>query len=150
MNEEKRESSAVPAAIIVAGVIIALALVFTRGGSNNSDGIVTDSPTAPEETREERQLRLSANMIPVSTNDHMMGNPNAKYILVEYSDIECPYCAAFHISMKALMEEYGKDGTLAWVYRHFPLDSHKTAALQAVASECVANLKDEQAFWDFL
>src|SRR3989344_7899897 len=53
--------------------------------------------------------------------DHLRGNADAKVFLVEYSDLECPFCAQFHETAKQLIDEY--DGRVAWIYRHFPLDS---------------------------
>jgi len=50
------------------------------------------------------------------------------------------------------MEEYGKDGQVAWVYRHFPLDQlHPVKARrEAVTSECVAEIGGNDAFWQFI
>jgi protein-disulfide isomerase len=80
--------------------------------------------------------------------DHVRGNKDARFLLVEYSDYSCPFCARFHPTAQQLVEEF--DGELAWVYRHFPLDQlHPTARSEAEASECVAKLAGEDAFWSF-
>src|SRR3546814_3164056 len=48
------------------------------------------------------------------------------------------------------MEEYGQDGKVAWVYRHFPIDSiHSKARKEAQASECAAELGGNDAFWAY-
>ena len=53
--------------------------------------------------------------------------------------------------MQQIMAEYGKGGQVAWIYRHFPLDSihPKNARVVAVVSECVAEQKGNGAFWEF-
>ena len=84
---------------------------------------------------------------PVSENEHIRGDKNAKISLIEYSDYECPYCKRFHDTPKQVLEEY--EGKVNWVYRHFPLGFHATATPKAIASECVAELGGNDKFWEF-
>jgi protein-disulfide isomerase len=52
--------------------------------------------------------------------------------------------------MIKVMDEYGKDGRVAWVFRHFPLDSlHSKARKEAQASECANELGGNDAFWAY-
>ena len=52
--------------------------------------------------------------------------------------------------MNKIMDEYGVDGRVAWVYRQFPLSQlHPNAPKVAEASECVAELGGNEAFWKF-
>lgn len=90
-------------------------------------------------------------MKPVSKDDHIRGNPDASVKIVEYSDTECPFCKRFHPTMLQVMDEYGKDGKVAWVYRHFPLDQlHSKARKEAEATECAAELGGNDTFWSYL
>src|SRR3546814_8173358 len=68
-------------------------------------------------------LPISGAVRPVSGEDHVMGSPDASVKVIEFSDFECPFCKGFHRTMGQVMEEYGQDGKVAWVYRHFPIDS---------------------------
>ena len=53
--------------------------------------------------------------------------------------------------MKKIMEEYGKDGKVNWVYRHFPLDSiHSKSRKEAEATECAAELGGNNKFWEYI
>lgn len=86
--------------------------------------------------------------VPVTAKDHLRGNKNASVILVEYSDYECPFCYQFHPTITQALNEY-KD-KIALVYRHYPLTNiHPSAMPSALAAECVAELKGEDAFWKF-
>jgi len=140
MQEEKSGMSqfAMPLAIVIAGALVAGAVMYSNG--NNGGG---------QQAQEESSYSLDA-MAPITAEDHIVGNPNAKIVIVEYSDFECPFCKVFHQTMLKVMDEYGADGTVAWVYRHFPLDSiHSKARTEAVASECAGELGGNDAFWAF-
>ena len=100
----------------------------------------------------ERERRAAAShtaaLRPVSSNDHIRGNPAAPVTLIEYSDFECPYCKNFHGTLRKLVED--SKGKVRWVYRHFPLDQlHSKARKEAAASECAAELGGNAAFWKF-
>ncbi len=88
------------------------------------------------------------NVPPVSAQDHLRGSKSAQITLVEYSDLECPYCKKFHPTMQKIMADY--QGKVNWVYRHFPLPFHTNAAPAALASECVNELGGNTAFWQFV
>ncbi len=75
--------------------------------------------------------------------DHAKGNIDASIELVEYSDFQCPACAAFYPIVQQIMEEYGD--TIKFTYKHFPLRRiHMNADLAARATEA-AGLQGE--FW---
>lgn len=104
-----------------------------------------------QQQAEEQRLRAAAEAVkPVSSEDHILGNPNAPVKVIEFSDFECPFCKRFHQTMKRLMDEYGKDGRVAWVYRHFPIDSiHSKARKEAQAAECANEIGGNKAFWAY-
>lgn len=88
---------------------------------------------------------------PVTEKDRIAGNPQADLTIVEYSDPECPFCKRFHETMMQAMDEYGKQGKVAWVYRHFPLDAiHSKARHEAEAIECAGELGGNDKFWEYV
>jgi len=89
------------------------------------------------------------NLVPVEKDEWTRGNKNAKVSIVEYSDIDCPFCQSYHATMQQVIADYGDD--VNWVYRHFPLTSlHPEAAKKAEAAECVGELGGNDKFWEFL
>lgn len=86
---------------------------------------------------------------PVDENDHVRGDRNARIALIEYSDLECPFCKAFHPTAQQVVDEY--NGQVMWVYRHFPLDQiHTKADKEAEAVECANELAGNDGFWALL
>ena len=86
---------------------------------------------------------------PVNTTDHIRGAADPAITIIEYSDLDCPYCKLFHGVLEQAMKDYGTQ--IAWVYRHSPIDSlHPDARNKAIGAECVAKLKGEEAFWKFV
>ena len=78
--------------------------------------------------------------------DHVRGGDKAEVTIIEFSDIQCSFCARFHETMKQAVEDYG--GKVKWVYRHFPLESiHPQARPAANAAECAG---EQGKFWEFL
>ena len=129
---------AVPIAIVIAGGLIAAALYFTSSSKGAALPADTETAGVTEEIRG------------VQSDDHILGNPNAEIVIVEYSDTECPFCKQFHNTMHQIIDKYGADGDVAWVYRHFPLTQlHPNAAKEAEALECAAELGGNDGFWKY-
>lgn len=117
-----------------------------RGGSKVAAPSASPTAAAPAADAGPTAEQLK-NVPPVTDDDYIRGNKNAKVVLVEYSDFECPFCASFHPTMEKIIEEYGDK--IAWVYRHYPLSFHPQAMPSAQASECVAKEAGKDAFWKF-
>lgn len=131
-------NASVPVAIVIAGVMIAAALYFALGNSNAPAAQPGEEAPATKE-------------VPgVQADDHILGNPDADIVIIEYSDMECPFCKSHHESLHQVIDKYGADGKVAWVYRQLPLPQlHQKAMQEAQASECAASLGGNEAFWAF-
>lgn len=71
------------------------------------------------------------------------GNVDAPVALVEYSDYECPACAAYNPIVKQLLQDFPNQIKLS--YRNFPLSQHKNAISSASAAEAAGN---QGKFWE--
>jgi len=83
----------------------------------------------------------------ITASDHIKGNTDAKVTLIEYSDFECTYCKGFTSTLNELLKTY--ENKIRLVYRHYPLPFHANAQKEAEASECVAQLGGNDAFWKY-
>jgi Na+/H+ antiporter NhaA len=82
--------------------------------------------------------------IPVDpARDHIRGPEGASVTLVEYGDLECPFCGQAETVIRELLSDFGE---LRYVWRHLPLnDVHPHAQLAAEASEAAAA---QGKFWE--
>jgi protein-disulfide isomerase len=74
------------------------------------------------------------------------GDVNAKLILVEFTDYECPYCQRYaSASQPKITKEYIDTGKIRQVFMDFPLGMHKMAPKAAEAGLCA---QDQGKFWE--
>lgn len=144
---KQKDNISIPLAIVFSGILIAGAILFTEKST---------PPTAPTQqipAREQAGADSETAPIAILTlrpDDHVLGNPKADVVIIEYSDAQCPFCQRFHDTMTKIMGDYGKTGSVAWVYRHFPLDQiHPYARKGAEAMECANELGGNEGFWKF-
>lgn len=116
----------IPAAIIVAGILIAGAVFL---GRNVTPG----------------QEDLAARNIQVELDGwQVVGNPEAKVLIVEYSDYACPFCKKLHDEIIPLIkEQYVDTGKVRYVYKDFIVVGGDRAA---EAAHCAAQ---QGAFWQY-
>src|SRR3990167_2021920 len=103
---ENNNQKQIAGAILLAGVIIAGAILLR--GSNAPISNVPDVNNA--------QKTISPGR-PVSADDHILGDINAKIVIIEYSDLECPFCKVFHNTLHQVVDS--NNGKVAWVYIHY-------------------------------
>ncbi len=127
-------------ALIINSISFAGGLKIKKNGeSKNTDTAVVVDPSAGAVAAGDIVLA------PVTEDDHIIGDiKEAKVIMIEYSDFECPFCERHHPTLQQVVDAYGDD--VAWVYRHLPLSFHPQATPAALASECAA---DQGKFWEY-
>lgn len=129
-----KSSFTIPAAIIIGGLIVAIALYMS---------LPKQAPTASG-TGNPSLVR------PIDARDHIFGNPAAQAIIIEYTDFDCQFCKQFHDTLHQVIANEGANGKVAWVLRQFPLtEIHKNALSHAKAAECAAQAGGNDVFWKF-
>ncbi|OGK18693.1 hypothetical protein A3D80_02360 [Candidatus Roizmanbacteria bacterium RIFCSPHIGHO2_02_FULL_40_13b] len=102
-------------ALFVGGTIAILAFMF-----------FTWSMTSKPQIAPKQEITLSA-------NEHIVGPPKSKAIIVEYSDFQCPACKQAYPTVKKILNTY--KNKITFVYRHFPLTQHAYSVVAAQAAE---------------
>ncbi len=108
-----------------------------KGGTNQ----VAQNPSAPVEPTTPETMDIEK---PDPKKDHWNGSEKAKFVMVEYTDYECPFCKQFHATPGKILEE-NKD--FAHVIRNFPLSFHPKAQDSAEAVECAADQGGSAAYF---
>lgn len=115
----KRVVGSVALAIVLAGVIAVLPM-----GRHRSAPAASSVATAPV---------------------WVYGNPRARYTLIEYADLECPYCKAYFPVLKAWIDRHPD---VNWQWQHRPLVIHEPAATrEAKLAECAGRTNGNAGFW---
>ncbi|MFN0118546.1 MAG: DsbA family protein [Elusimicrobiota bacterium] len=74
---------------------------------------------------------------------YSQGNPKAKVTVVEYSDLQCPYCSKTHELLKKELFAKYKPEEVRLIFKHFPLAMHDWAEKAALATDCAYQQKPE-------
>lgn len=104
-------------ALIIGGIVLFALMIFGLEKLASEEEVVSATATiiSPSDTK-------------------IIGAENGAISLIEYSDFQCPACAAYHPIVTKLNEEFPNDLKIA--YRYYPLTSiHKNAMISAQAAE---------------
>jgi protein-disulfide isomerase len=142
---------------------LALALLLALGGAAAAQETITreQADTLIKEIRELRRAIDSLRAPPPGagaarrpdetvrvdlTGVNVLGRADAPLTLVEFTDLECPYCRSFHVATFArIKREYIDTGQVRFVSRDFPLDFHPNARPAAQAVRCAG---EQGKFWE--
>lgn len=135
LNSFKRRSVLISLIITIATVIV---LVFLYMSTEQKTSVTVGQKSSTIE---------KINIAPPSESDILVGNSNAKYKVLIYTDYECPYCREVDAAIPGWISEFGST-TIAFYIRHFPLTQIHPRALDFAKNvECVKRqLGDAVAF----
>lgn len=129
----------IPAAIIAAGAIVAIAILYAGRAQPPADK-TAGGPATPSIVPTPASLE--------DGDDPALGSPEAPVTMVEFSDFECPFCGRFwRDTLPQLEVRYIRTGKVRFVYRDFPISAiHASAAKAAEAGACA---HEQGKFWPY-
>lgn len=143
-----------PLAIIFGSLIIAASVLYSENRSadvlaNNARANGSLNAQNPSQAAAQQPAQPDPNeRVTVSTEGRpSLGRADAKVTVVEFSDLQCPFCKKFHDETFAqLKTAYIDTGKIRFVYRHLPLTQiHQLAAKAAEGAECAFQ---QGKFWE--
>lgn len=94
------------------------------------------------------EISAKTDLAPINDDDWIIGDDSARITVIEYSDMDCPYCKAFYQATKNIMTDYP---AIRWAFRHMPVDGlHPQAREKAETAECIGSIGGGVKFWEFL
>lgn len=136
---QKNEINQIAGAIVLAGVLIGGSILLA---GNRANTVSNNAPSAPSAGTGANLANIKLD--PVTAKDMAVGASNAKVVLVEYADFQCPFCGKFHAEAETVVRQtYGNK--VKFVYRDYAFlgtESFKAAE----AARCAA---DQGKFWEY-
>ncbi len=121
-----------PTILIVAGIVVVIGFVVYAMTRSDSSSTTTIQPATAED-------------VAAISQGHTIGNANAKVVVTEFGDYQCPVCGTWHPYLQNTFLPQYQD-KVAFVFKNFPLTQvHKNAQISAQAAEA-AGLQGK--FWE--
>ena len=131
------------AAAALAAVVVVIAIVISQGGSDDEK----PDRAATQAAAQERESRQPASLEGIPQDGIMLGDPGAPATLVEFVDLQCPFCADYsNDALPAVIDRYVRTGRLRLELRLLAFlgpDSTKGAQLAAAAGR-------QDHMWEFV
>jgi protein-disulfide isomerase len=103
--DRRRLAILLAAVAVLSGALIAASLVASRG--ETAPAASAPAGPAPE-----------SSFAGIPQQGAALGDPNAEVTLVEYADLQCPYCAKWsRQALPVLVDEYVRTGKVRIVFR---------------------------------
>ncbi|MEK7599018.1 MAG: DsbA family protein [Patescibacteria group bacterium] len=142
-SKELKSFYFVPGSILAAGIIIAIAVIYSGGGK------IKGVPTKGAEEGEVAAVAASgeaAALLEANDNSRVSGSPSAPVTFVEFGDFQCPFCAKFYQTVeKQIIEKYVKTGKVKFIWRDFAFLGQESFDA-AGAARCAG---EQGKFWQY-
>ena len=143
-------------------LVVTLAALLAGGGIASAQTTIT-SQQADEILKELRAIRQAVERLQApaqppappappevvtikNVSGYMLGRPDAPLTIVEFTDLQCPFCNRFATqTFEQLKTSYIDTGKVRFISRDFPLDFHPQAMPAARASRCAG---DQGKYWE--
>lgn len=128
------------AGVFMIGFIIMVVLMLKGVNLTSTKTAAKNSNTTTTTTNTNAAAAVKIDM---STLNEVRGDGDIT--VVEFTDLECPYCKQFHATMQQVLTKY--DGKVRWAYKHFPLNIHPKAQKEGEAAVCAGK---QGKFWEYV
>jgi protein-disulfide isomerase len=130
--DEQTNKFLIPGAVVLAGIIIAAAVIYSVNSPSQNAGNV--------------KTAALADLSQISSSDFVLGDQNAPVTVVSYGDFQCPFCGKFFKETESVLrEKYIKTGKVKFVYRDFAFLGQESF-WAANAALCAG---DQGKFWQY-
>ncbi len=113
--------------------IVAIIIIVACFGGLVAWSALRNSDKATDYTKYDSKSIIAGNDDNGGIADHVRGKEDAKVVVVEYADLQCPGCATLMPRMTEVYEEYGNQ--VAFIFRNFPINGHQNARAASAAAE---------------
>lgn len=98
---------------------------------------------------EDRKMLTWEAVKDLKENAYVKWNSGATVTIIEFSDMECPFCIAYHNgnAINRVMEKY-KDTN--YIFKNFPLPTHKKSWQESLAAKCVEKIGTGEKYGEFV
>ncbi|MFH1393043.1 MAG: DsbA family protein [Patescibacteria group bacterium] len=132
--EEQNNKFLIPAAIAFAGIVIAIAVIYSAQNPNQNAN------------KNNENIAALAALPVISSSDFILGDQNAPVTVITYSDFQCPFCSKFFKEVESeLREKYIKTGKVRFIYRDFAFLGDESL-WAANATRCAG---EQGKFWQY-
>ncbi|MFH1990421.1 MAG: DsbA family protein [Patescibacteria group bacterium] len=132
--EEQSNKFLIPVAIGFAGIVIAIAVIYSAQNPSPNAG------------KNNEKIAALAALPAVFSSDFVLGDQNAPVTVIEYGDFQCPFCSKFFEDTEStLREKYIKTGKVKFIYRDFAFLGDESF-WAANAARCAG---EQGQFWQY-
>jgi len=126
--------------------------IFQIGVSSGQGSSITGQATSPIQlpsAQGSQQPQQPARVQVAIDGEPSLGSKNAKVVVVEFDDFQCPFCKRFHDQTEGqIKKDYIDAGKILFVHKDFPLPFHTEADEMQEAAQCARD-QGEEKFWEY-
>lgn len=144
-HDQEQSPLLIPGAILLAGIIIAFAVMYNSGGksilpapagNNGESGSVGNTISVED----------AEGLLEIRDGDFVLGSPSAPVTFFAFEDFQCPFCGRFFATtVQQLKEKYIKSGQVKFVWRDFAFLGQESIDT-AMAARCAG---EQGKFWEY-
>lgn len=141
-----KDSSGIPAAIIIGSLLISLSILVSSGSlklKKNTAGTAATIATVPLQSTQPSanpNVNVGYGKLPVK------GSTDAKVAIIEFADFRCPFCERFYQEVEQqLLKDYVDTGKAKFAFRHFEFLG-PASITAGNAAECA---NEQGKFWEY-